>query len=112
MPRPQAALFVELDDDRDQADAEREAAETGPIQPWPAADPDLVLDRGPSKLWQRRIPGAGWVREIENETPCFALPTQIARTFGYCGVCGQFGLIVGEQRTRRGWEKVCKGCDS
>jgi len=63
-------------------------------------------------LRQPRLRGAGWVREVDNETPCFALPMQIPRTFAHCGVCGQFGLIVGEQRTRRGWEKVCKGCDS
>ena len=74
-----------------------------------SADQD---DRGPSRLRQARLTGAGWVREVDNETPTLALPPQRARRFNYCGVCGVFGLIVSEQRTRRGWEDVCKACDS
>jgi hypothetical protein len=106
MPRPQAALFVELDEDRDRADAEREAVETGPIEEWPVADPDLVLDRGPSKLWQRRIPGAGWVRDTENPTPTFRLPpqTSLSRRFDCCDVCKTFTRVDN-------WTRRCEKCN-
>lgn len=67
-------------------------------------------DRGPSRLRQPRLRGAGWVRETDNQTPRLALPVQHARQYGRCGVCGAWGWIVSEQRTRRGWENVCKAC--
>ena len=68
-------------------------------------------DRGPSRLRQPRLRGAGWVREVDNATPRLTLPAQHARRFGICGACGRWGRIVSEQRTRRGWELVCQACE-
>jgi len=67
-------------------------------------------DRGPSRLRQPRLRGAGWVREVDNETPRFDLPRQVARTWDRCDICGRWGLIVAVQRGPRCLEDVCKAC--
>lgn len=60
-------LFPELDEDR-----RARAAVPSPE----AADPDEGLDLGPDRMLQARLPGAGFVRLVENPTPRFTLPPQ------------------------------------
>jgi hypothetical protein len=96
-------LFPELDADRAQGEADRileaidlaarlaewNASEDTRRADWEAArqNPDEGLDRGPDRGWQRRLPNAGFVRLVENPTPCFELPRQ-AVTWIVCELCG------------------------
>jgi hypothetical protein len=85
-------LFPELDEDRIRRGHEPENR----------GDPDLGLDRGPDQLLQRRLPSAGFVRLVENPTPCFELPRRRDyRNWGICARCDRFGVLE--------W-MICAGC--
>ena len=71
-------LFPELDEDR--------RARAAVPSPEPE-DPDDGLDPGPDRLLQARLPGAGFVRLIENPTPTLDLPSQ-TQTYIHCDDCG------------------------
>lgn len=75
------ALFPELDEDR--AAFEALSADL-PTEP---ENPDEGLDQGPDRMLQARLPGAGFVRLVENPTPTFDLPAQ-AQTWIVCEWCG------------------------
>lgn len=97
------ALFPELDEDR--------AAFDGSPLPVRDDDPDRGLDRGPDRLLQRRLPGAGFVRLMENPTPLLGLPRQACRTI----ICEWCGCDTDEWRSvpsawRASTLRVCPRC--
>ena len=77
------ALFPELDDDRAAEDAARRAT-FAPDEP---ESPDEGLDQGPDRMLQARLPGAGFVRLVENPTPTLDLPRQSVTSI-VCEWCG------------------------
>jgi len=57
---------------------------------------DRTTDKGPSRLRQARLKGAGWVREVDNPTPTLALPPQrTAAPWGICPRCKRYGRFAG-----------------
>ena len=95
-------LFPELDEDR------RARAAVPSLEP---ENPDEGLDVGPDDLLQARLPGAGFVRLVENPTPTLDLPHQ-TQTFIRCDDCGTLTETwVHRQSTwRNATIRVCLYC--